>query len=109
MIELIALSAILLIAGLLGLRYASDYRLHDAISFISGLVAMLSLAAGLIVGAFTPFYYGAGLKADLINSEYGTSYTREQMFFASDIIDTVREIKRQRVELNGNLMQQEND
>ena len=109
MIELIALSAILLTAGLLGLKYASDYMLHDAISFISGFVAMLSLAAGVTVGALTPFYYGAGLKADLINAEYGTNYTREQMFFASDIIDTVREIKRQRVELNGNLMQQRND
>ena len=82
---------------------------YPFLSLLTAFVFFGSLITSLAATISVPFYYGAGLKADLINAEYGTSYTREQMFFASDIIDTVREIKRQRVELNGNLMQQEND
>ena len=86
--------------------FAVDY-FQGFISFLCACIFLSALACALFTAIVLPFYYGAGLKADLINSEYGTNYTREQMFFASDVIDTVREIKRQRVELNGNLMQQE--
>jgi|WetSurMetagenome_2_1015567.scaffolds.fasta_scaffold06406_11 hypothetical protein len=46
----------------------------------------------------------SGYKAEIINREYGTSYTREEVFYGSDVIDTIRQLDRTRVEVNGNVM-----
>jgi hypothetical protein len=43
-------------------------------------------------------------KMHIINREYQTNYTREEIFYASDVIDTIRELDRKRIELNGNIM-----
>lgn len=50
-------------------------------------------------------YVAAGYKADIINREFHTNYTQAEVFFASDVIDTIRELDRKRIELNGSLMQ----
>jgi hypothetical protein len=39
-----------------------------------------------------------------LNREYNTNYTREEVFWASDVIETIRELDRKRVELNGDIM-----
>jgi hypothetical protein len=39
-----------------------------------------------------------------MNREYGTSYTQEEMFFAADVIDTVRQLDRKRIEINGDIV-----
>ena len=49
-------------------------------------------------------YISAGYKAKIINREFGTEYTQQEVFYADDVIDTIAEIKRTRVELNGDLM-----
>ena len=60
---------------------------------------------GLALYALAAFnYVGAGQKAEIINREYGTNYTQKEVFYASDVIETIREMKRQRIELNGNLI-----
>jgi hypothetical protein len=43
-------------------------------------------------------------KMHIVNREYGTSYSREEIFYASDVIDTIRELDRKRFEVNGNIM-----
>lgn len=73
----------------------------------------------LLVGVFSLFGAGAGAlilvlaswewlasshKADLINRQLGTSYTKEDIFYASGYIEEVREMHRKRIELNGNLI-----
>jgi len=66
----------------------------------------------LVVGAMlmfisvicVPFYISAGYRAEIVNEKYGTNYTQSQMFFAGSLIDEAREIGRNRVELNGNLI-----
>jgi len=47
---------------------------------------------------------GAEYKANIINREYGTNYTQAEVFYASDVIDTIRQLDRQRIEINGNIM-----
>ncbi len=60
---------------------------------------------GLVVYVVLIFgYVSAGYKADLINREYQTNYTQQEVFYASDVIDTIREIDRKRIEINGDLM-----
>jgi len=41
----------------------------------------------------------ATIKARMINREYGTEYTAEEVFYAEDIIDTIQQIKRTRIDI----------
>jgi hypothetical protein len=75
--------------------------LRDFIGFMTVVIACMLTLAYLVA---IPFYLAAGYKAEIINEQFGTSYTREQVMFASDVIDSVREVQRQRIELNGDLV-----
>ena len=46
-------------------------------------------------------------KARIINREYHTNYTQAEVFWASNVINTIRELDRKRIELNGDLMREE--
>ena len=60
--------------------------------------------------AQSPSYHGYDVTHYYeVNREYGTNYTREEIFFAADVIDTIREIDRKRVEVNGDLLREESD
>ena len=59
---------------------------------------------GLLVYAGMGFaYMAAEYEANIVNREYGTNYTQAEMFYASGVIETVRELDRKRVEVNGDL------
>ena len=83
------------------------------LDFVSGFMAAFSLL-GAFAGACAVAIMGyswvaASHQADIINREYGTSYTQQEVFYASGVIDTVRELQRQRIELNGDLNLPERD
>lgn len=60
---------------------------------------------GLFIYSFVAWdYFAAEYKRDIINREYGSSYTQLEVFYASDVIDTVRELNRKRIEINGDLI-----
>lgn len=72
---------------------------------ILGVLAATGACIGLCVYAFAGWgYLAAEYKADIINREYGTNYTQAEVYWAADVIDTVRELDRKRIELNGNLI-----
>lgn len=78
----------------------------DRVSFfiifvISGFSAFI-MAISLMIGGYE--YIAAGHKANIINREYGKNYTREEIFYADRVIDTIRELDRQRMEINGNIL-----
>lgn len=77
-------------------------------SFFSGLVAPMVGVIGfvcLIGYSFAAFgYIAAEHKAKIINREYGTNYTQEEVFYAADVIDAVRQLDRKRIEIDGNLI-----
>ena len=73
---------------------------------VFGLGMVLAAAAGVtaVAYAFVAWeWFASEQRAKIINREYGTNYTREEVFWASDVIDTVRELDRKRVEVNGNV------
>ena len=49
-------------------------------------------------------FFKAYIKADVINDSYGTNYSALQVMAAEDVIEEIREVKRTRIELNGNLI-----
>lgn len=88
--------------------YGSDgFRGTHFIAQLFGLLLLTGAGlASLAVACTTWDWFAAESKAQIINREYGTDYTREEVFFASDVIDTIREIDRKRIEINGDIMRQ---
>lgn len=73
-----------------------------SLGVITGLFAF---ALTIVVMSFGYDWYAANYKASIINREYGTNYSREEVFYAKDVIDTIQQINRKRIEVNGNVMQ----
>ena len=94
---MIVLLICLVVLVALGL-YLADYS-HDFVAFMGEVIAFCG-CLGLVAYAFLCFgYISAGYKAKIINKEYVTSYTQEEVFYASDVIDTIQELHRKRIEL----------
>jgi uncharacterized BrkB/YihY/UPF0761 family membrane protein len=68
---------------------------------IFGTFIMFCLLAFAIV---TPNIIKAGVVTKMLNEKFETNYTEEQVFWASDLIEEIRQTERTRVELNGNLL-----
>jgi len=75
------------------------------LEFMGFTMAVVSGCFVVFLTAAVWFYVSAGYKADMINAEFGTDYSREQVLFAGSVIEEIRQIQRQRIELNGDLMQ----
>ena len=101
---MIIILAILVPAALImiGYYWVEKYPDFRGAGGLSILVAGALLMLVSVICA--PFYISAGYRAEIVNEKYGTNYTQSQMFFAGSLIDEAREIGRNRVELNGNLI-----
>ena len=95
--------AVAVTSGIMLMKYADDNSSFGA--FIIGGLLLTGTGITSIGYAFTAYSWVASdYKVTIINREYGTNYTKEEVFFASDVIDTVRELNRQRIEVNGDLI-----
>ena len=105
----------LLLCGLVALAFIGVVLLYVAYETRSGLLkvlcalfgaaALLAVTVGLIAFcALIMDYLGADHKARIMNREYGTTYTQEEVFYASSVIDTVRELDRKRMEINVDIL-----
>lgn len=73
-----------------------------------GFVSMFMSIIGLVIWCVcAAHWYAAEHKVRIINETFGTHYTQAEVFWAEDVIDEVRELKRKRVELNGDLFREE--
>ena len=100
LISLIAVTAL----GIYGNTQSRYMSLSVLCEFICPVVAVLGFI-GLCFYALIAFdYLAAEHKANIINREYGSSYSQLEVFYASDVIDTVRELNRKRIEVNGDLI-----
>lgn len=82
---------------------------HTAMAIIGIVGGLASLAGLLLYAAGVYFWYAAGVQATIVNRQYGTSYTREEIFYASSVIDEIRQLERKRIELNGNILRERSD
>ena len=71
---------------------------------ITAVSVCVACIAFLVVVVCGWSWQSSKYKADIINREYNTQYTRQEIFYASDVINTVRELDRKRIELNGDLL-----
>jgi len=91
----------LLVAGI-SLMKALEY---SAFGELFGGIMVFCGGIGLIIYSVMAYSYVASeYQAKILNREYGTSYTRQDVFYASSVIDTIRELDRKRVEVNGDVI-----
>lgn len=99
----IIMAVVLVIA--LSVWAEKDCEWHN---FIAGFMALILGAAtgiAIIIFCFIVWSWNASeYKANIINREYNTEYSREEIFYGSDVIETIRKLDRKRIEINGNIM-----
>jgi len=82
------------------------FRMHYELQTLWLVVLILAL---MMLSAY-PFllfeYYSAVYKKEIINREYKTNYSQAEVFYASDVIDEIRDLDRNRIELNGSLIRE---
>jgi hypothetical protein len=104
---LVAIIVASVIAGALMWYSGKNYGAVGALAGVLGFI--LALIAGLadVAYAFAGWsWFAAEHKAQIINREYDTKYTQVEVFWASDVIETVRQLDRKRIELNGDIMRE---
>ena len=98
----------IVVAGIAGLLLLTATE-----NFLSGFFGIVILSGTGMAGITYAFsgwsWLASEYKTKIINREYGAAYTREEIFWASDVIDPVRELDRKRVELNGGLMRKSDE
>lgn len=97
MLILIIISVITTVTAIVLGLFSDDIEIFQGLSLILGVVAMVVI---LSLIPFTLLYHGAKYKAEIINREFGTEYTQEEVFYADDVIGIIQQIKRQRIELD---------
>lgn len=105
MLVLVIAAIAALILGFLLYKWGDDnYSTFDWLFMIvGGLLVTVGGIALVCIIYFSISWHGSAIKAKLINREYGTSYTQEEVFYASSVINTIRELDRKRVEVNGDV------
>ena len=103
MFAMILILLALAIAGLIAaFLLAND---QSVVAGFLGIILAFGAGFGAICYSFTVWSFIASeYKTNIINREYGTNYSRQEVFFASDVIDTIRELDRKRIEVNGDLI-----
>lgn len=106
MLYMVIASLALLAAGVF-VSYMEWTRFDNLARMLFGFFLMVvgAVAATFCAGAGVS-YQGAQYKADIINREYGTNYSQQEVFYASDVINIVRELNRNRYEINGDFRRQ---
>lgn len=99
----IIMAVVLVIA--LSVWASQDCEWYNIIAAIMAVVLGFATGVTIIYFCFTVWDWNASAyKANIINREYNTEYSREEIFYASDVIETIRELDRKRIEINGNIM-----
>lgn len=100
----LSIVAAAIISGVLFLWGDDGYKKRHTLAAVAGIFGLIASGISAVVYSFAGWgWIAAEHKADIINREYGTTYTRAEVFYASDVIETVRQLDRKRYEINGDL------
>lgn len=83
--------------------YLNSSFLAEILGGITTFIGAVGLVGCLVLAVD---WVGSAHKANIVNREYGTDYSREEVFYGSSVIDTIRELDRKRYEVNGDIRRQ---
>jgi hypothetical protein len=102
---LVATIAAIAFTVLLAIWGGRDYEWHNLIATItSAVLGIASTIALIVIICFAWGWESSKYQAEIINREYRTEYSQAEIFYASNVINTIRELDRKRIEINGDLM-----
>lgn len=97
----------------IALLYMANKNWDKWYYFPAGMAGVfLLIATGIASFVFCGMglqWFSAKYKTEILNREYGTNYTHEEIFWASSVVDTIRELDRKRFEVNGDFRRQQAD
>lgn len=105
--ETLIIGTVLAIVMTVGLSVfgSRDYEWYNTAAWIFAIFTALAAVAGIfIIIIFSWSWKSSEYKVKILNHEYHTNYTQEDLFYASDVIDIIRQLDRSRIEINGDLM-----
>ena len=92
----IIISIVLLSIGIFMIILNHKYDLELVLVLYTAFT-IVYMVLGLI---FCFAFKSASVKAKIINKAFATEYSTEEIFWAEDVIDEIKQIKRQRIEAN---------
>lgn len=107
---LIAIIAAVTLTAILFWYAGSSYGTSGDVAGVMGILLALACAVASVVYVMAGFaWFSAKYKTEIVNREYGTNYTHEEIFWASSVVDTIRELDRNRYEVNGDFRRGNSD
>ena len=108
MILILIAIVVAVIASVVLFKYSgTGYKDRHIFAGVAGtLLGIASGFAAIFHAVMGYSWFAAEYKAGIINREYNTNYTQAEVFYASDVIETVRQLSRNRYEINGNLLKE---
>lgn len=105
---ILGIGILIVIVGLIAtaLLYYGDAGCgwNHIITGLVGLTLLVLFGVSFVIFVGLSYdYVAAEYKTNIINKEFGTSYTQQEVFWAEDVIEEVRQLKRERMEVNGDL------
>ena len=83
------------------------YEWYNSLSAILGILcAAIAVCLILFLGVAGLEWRASEYRVKIINEQYGTNYTKEEVFYASNVIEEIRKIERKRIEVNGDLFKE---
>lgn len=92
--------AVIFTSILLFIAESSDNFIVSILSIIMAFFTGIAIIAYCILALE---WKASEYKVGIINREYGVSYTREEIFYAKDVIETIKNLNRNRYEINGSI------
>lgn len=97
---ILTLIAILALAAIGAALMFYSVRLdNENLGDVGGIIIVCAALGLLVFLWYAPDWVAAKYKADIVNREYGTTYTQAEMFYAGEVIDVVRELDRKRYQV----------
>ena len=100
----------IIIAGIFSIlliTLCSGFEWYNSLAEIMGTILLICTIITAISYCFVIWSWKAAqYKKQIINREYDTHYSREEIFFASDVIDIIKQLERNRIEINGNILRE---
>lgn len=85
----------------------NGYSFGHGVMCLFGSLGMIAAGIACIAGVALSFqWYAAEQKAAILNREYNVNYTQAEIFYASDVVNVIRELDRKRIEINGDFRRQ---
>lgn len=103
------LLGIIIAIVLIVVLFKNAENLDDGLQLCLGILATcLSFVTALAVVVYIFYAWewkASEYKAKIINQEYGTNYTKEEVFYASSVIEAIKQLERQRIEVKADINQ----